>query len=109
MTLLLLEVLFIGSILFLKKCQLALSVVDYTFSINLRCKILVQMVRKKIRKKRLFKNVRAFCEEKVLRYLLGVFWYAEYNVGKLKRASSLSNLHISKKVAKLKKINKKNL
>ena len=32
---------------------------------------------KKIRKRRLFKKVQAFCEEKVLRYLLGVFWYAE--------------------------------
>ena len=27
-----------------------------------------------IRKRRLFKKVQAFCEEKVLRYLLGVFW-----------------------------------
>ena len=36
-----------------------------------------QIVRKKIRKRRLFKKVQAFCEEKVLRYLLGVFWYAE--------------------------------
>ena len=35
------------------------------------------LVRKKIRKRRLFKTVQAFCEEKVLRYLLGVFWYAE--------------------------------
>ena len=35
------------------------------------------IVRKKIRKRRLFKKVQAFCEEKVLRYLLGVFWYAE--------------------------------
>ena len=32
---------------------------------------------KKIRKRRLFKKVQAFCEEKVLRCLLGVFWYAE--------------------------------
>ena len=32
---------------------------------------------KKIRKKRLFKKVQAFCEEKVLRYLLEVLWYAE--------------------------------
>ena len=31
----------------------------------------------KIRKRRLFKKVQAFCEEKVLRCLLGVFWYAE--------------------------------
>ena len=31
----------------------------------------------KIRKRRLFKKVQAFCEEKVLRYLLGVFWYDE--------------------------------
>ena len=31
------------------------------------------IVRKKIRKRRLFKTVQAFCEEKVLRYLLGVF------------------------------------
>ena len=35
------------------------------------------VVRKKIRKRRLFKKVQAFCEEKVLRCLLGVFWYAE--------------------------------
>ena len=35
------------------------------------------IVRKKIRKRRLFKKVQAFCEEKVLRCLLGVFWYAE--------------------------------
>ena len=35
------------------------------------------LVRKKIRKRRLFKKVQAFCEEKVLRCLLGVFWYAE--------------------------------
>ena len=28
----------------------------------------------KIRKRRLFKKVQAFCEENVLRYLLGVFW-----------------------------------
>ena len=35
------------------------------------------LVRKKIRKRRLFKKVQAFCEEKVLRYVLGVFWYAE--------------------------------
>ena len=35
------------------------------------------IVRKKIRKRRLIKKVQAFCEEKVLRYLLGVFWYAE--------------------------------
>ena len=32
---------------------------------------------KKIRKRRLFKKVQAFCEEKVLRCLLGVFLYAE--------------------------------
>ena len=35
------------------------------------------IVRKKIRKRRLFKKVQAFCEEKVLRYLLEIFWYAE--------------------------------
>ena len=35
------------------------------------------IVRKIIRKRRLFKKVQAFCEENVLRYLLGVFWYAE--------------------------------
>ena len=35
------------------------------------------IVRKKIRKRRLFKKAQAFCEEKVLRCLLGVFWYAE--------------------------------
>ena len=34
------------------------------------------VVRKKIRKRRLFRKVQAFCEEKVLRYLLGVFSYA---------------------------------
>ena len=34
------------------------------------------LVRKKIRKRRLFKKVQAFCEEKVLRYLSGVFWFA---------------------------------
>ena len=33
----------------------------------------------KIRKRRLFKKVQAFCEEKVLKCLLGVFWYAESN------------------------------
>ena len=37
---------------------------------------LLLLVRKKIRKRLLFKKVQAFCEEKVLRYLLGVFWYA---------------------------------
>ena len=31
----------------------------------------------KIRKRRLFKKVQAFCEEKVLRCLFEVFWYAE--------------------------------
>ena len=31
----------------------------------------------KIRKRHLFKKVQAFCEEKVLRYLIEVFWYAE--------------------------------
>ena len=43
------------------------------------CKIFsfFALVRKKIRKRRLFKKVQAFCEEKVLRYLLDVFWYAE--------------------------------
>ena len=34
------------------------------------------IVRKKIRKRRLFKKVQAFYEEKVLRCLLEVFWYA---------------------------------
>ena len=38
---------------------------------------LLGIVRKKPRKRCLFKKVQAFCEEKVLRYLLGVFWYAE--------------------------------
>ena len=38
---------------------------------------LSNIVRKKIRKRRLLKKVQAFCEEKVLRCLLGVFWYAE--------------------------------
>ena len=35
------------------------------------------IVSKNIRKRRLFKEVQTFCEEKVLRFLLGVFWYAE--------------------------------
>ena len=35
------------------------------------------IVRKKISKRRLFKKVQAFCEENVLRCLIGVFWYAE--------------------------------
>ena len=39
--------------------------------------MVIFLVRKKIRKRRLFKKVQAFCEEKVLRYLLEVFWYAE--------------------------------
>ena len=66
------------------------------------------IVRKKNQKRRLFKKVHAFCEEKVLRYLLGVFWYAESKnqCGKLKNGVSLSNLHIPKMAAKLKKINK---
>ena len=44
------------------------------------------IVRKKIRKRRLFKKVQAFCEEKVLRYLLGLFGMLnpKTNVGKLK-------------------------
>ena len=42
--------------------------------LDLHCLLIV---RKKIRKRRLFKKVQAFCEEKVLRYLLEVFWYAE--------------------------------
>ena len=37
----------------------------------------ISIVRKKIRKRRLFKKVQAFSEEKVLRCLLGVFWYAQ--------------------------------
>ena len=44
----------------------------------------------KNQKKTLFKKVQAFCEEKVLRCLLGVFWYAENpktNVGKLKNGA----------------------
>ena len=32
---------------------------------------------KKSEKRRLFKKIQAFCEEKVLRYKVGVFWYAE--------------------------------
>ena len=36
-----------------------------------------QYSQEKIRKRRLFKKVQAFCEENVLRCLLGVFWYAE--------------------------------
>ena len=39
--------------------------------------VIYTIVRKKIRKRRLFKKVQAFCEEKVLRYLFGVYWYAE--------------------------------
>ena len=35
------------------------------------------IVRKKIRKRRILRKVQAFCEEKVLRCLLGVYWYAE--------------------------------
>ena len=42
-----------------------------------RYRMLLYIVRKKIRRRRLFKKVQAFCEEKVLRYLLGIFWYAE--------------------------------
>ena len=64
------------------------------------------IVSKKNQKRRLFKKVQAFCEEKVLRYLLGVFWYAESKnqcCQAEKMASSLSNLHISKMAAKLKK------
>ena len=48
----------------------------YTFQVS--CPMpLPLLVRKKIRKRRLFKKVQAFCEEKVLRCLLGVFWYAK--------------------------------
>ena len=53
-------------------------------NLNILLLYLFILVRKKIRKRRLFKKVQAFCEEKVLRYLLEVFWYAKTNVGKLK-------------------------
>ena len=49
--------------------------------------------------------VQAFCEEKGLISLLGVFGYAESKKSMLaswKMAFSLSNLHISKMTAKLK-------
>ena len=38
---------------------------------------LIYSQEKKSEKRRLFKKVQAFCEEKVLRCLLGVFWYTE--------------------------------
>ena len=51
-------------------------------------KFLVEKIysQEKIRKGRLFKKVQAFCEEKVLRYPLGVFGMLNHqtNVGKLK-------------------------
>ena len=48
-------------------------------------------------------KVQAFCEEKSLMSLLGIFGYDETkNQWKLKKAFSLSNLHISKMAAKLK-------
>ena len=37
----------------------------------------IQFNLEKNQKRRLFKKVQTFCEEKVLRCLLGVFWYAE--------------------------------
>ena len=40
--------------------------------------LLALVRKKKNRKRRLFKKVQAFCEEKVLRYLIVVFWYAEF-------------------------------
>ena len=48
------------------------------------------IVRKNIRKRRSsYKMVQAFCEEKVLRCLLGVFWYAaKTNVGKLNKSTA---------------------
>ena len=52
--------------------------VFYYFAMNVSISIrFVIIVRKIIRKRRLFKKVQAFCEEKLLRCLLGVFWYAE--------------------------------
>ena len=66
------------------------------------CRDFSPIVRKKIRKRRLLKKVQAFCEENVLRCLFGVFWYAE-SKSQCWQASSLSNFHISKMAAKLKK------
>ena len=70
-----------------------------------------QATQVKIRRRRLFKKVQAFCEEKVLRYLLGIFFgmlNPKTNAVKLKMASSLSNLHtrISKMAANWRKIHK---
>ena len=64
--------------------------------------IFVQINIVSIIRKNTEKDVYSFCEEKVLGYLLWVFWYAESKnkVGKLKMASSLSNFHISKMAAK---------
>ena len=55
--------------------------IGYLICVFIKCKKCSDRLidRKKIRKRRLFKKVQAFCEEKVLRYLLGVFWYAESN------------------------------
>ena len=66
----------------------------------------MHIVRNQIRKRRLFKKVQAFCEEKVLRCLLGVFWFAEsknqcWQAEKWRLHYLI--LHISKMAAKLKK------
>ena len=53
-----------------KKISSALNRTNYESMYGINCS------QEKIRKRRLFKKVQAFCEEKVLRYLLGVFWYA---------------------------------
>ena len=75
------------------------------WSISLPDLCLLAYGQEKIRKRRLFKKVQVFCEEKVLRYLLGVFWYAETKKQCcwLKMASLVYNLHVSKMAAKLKK------
>ena len=45
---------------------------------DLRSRIMAYSIKvKKNQKRRLFKKVQAFCEERVLRCLLEVFWYAE--------------------------------
>ena len=58
-----------------KEGKMRISTLVFIYTIHFS--YLKVLVRKKIRKRRLFKKVQAFCEEKVLRCLLGVFWYAE--------------------------------
>ena len=65
----------------------------------------IYIVREIIQQSRLLMKVHAFCEEKGLTSLLGVFEYAESKSQcwqAEKKAFSLSNLHISKMAAKLK-------